>query len=88
MLAVRFVHRQKVNGFEMRKKPKTKKMSKPTLENIKEYMKGHDEFIIRRFYEKYLAQGWIIGGHEIKNWKLLADEWFKNLTVNKKMGEL
>ena len=63
-------------------------MSNPNYKTVKEYMKGQDELVIKKFYEKYSAQGWFIGGSPIVNWEILADTYIENLLVNKKLGEL
>ena len=63
-------------------------MSNPNFETIKEYMKGQDELVVKKFYEKYLAQAWLIRGSPIVNWEILADTYIKCLLVNKKLGKL
>jgi hypothetical protein len=63
-------------------------MSKPDYKTVKEYMQGQDEIFIRRFYEKYSTQNWVIGSRQIIDWKCLADEYIKRLSVNKQMGKL
>lgn len=49
---------------------------KPTLENIKSYVKEKGyKFNPEKFYQHYEILGWEYKGTPIKNWKLLADRW-------------
>lgn len=63
-------------------------MSNPNFETVKQYMKGQDEIFVKKFYEKYSAQGWVIEGSPIVNWEILADTFIQNLLVNKKLWEM
>ena len=63
-------------------------MSTPKFETVKKYMKGQDELAVKKFYEKYSAEGWMIANRPIVNWRFLADEFVKGLLVNKELWKL
>lgn len=63
-------------------------MSNPNFETVKEYMKGQDELVVKKFYEKYSAQGWFIGCHKIVDWKILAEQYIKGLLSYEKFRKL
>jgi len=51
-------------------------------------MKGQDELVIKMFYDRHSAEGWMIGPHKIVNWKFAADNFIQALLfVNKKFRE-
>ena len=60
----------------------------PEFKDVEEYMKGQDELVIKMFYDRHSAEGWMIGPHKIVNWKFAADNFIQALLfVNKKFRE-
>lgn len=58
---------------------KSKRFSKPTIEQIKIYCEERKNNIdAEKFYNHYEANGWMRGGNKIKNWQACIVTWEKN----------
>ena len=57
----------------------TKKFVKPTIDEIKEYIKekGYD-VDAERFFNFYESKGWVVGKSPMKNWKAAVSTWGKS----------
>lgn len=63
------------------KKSKTKKFSKPTLEELKVYFSEKEENSeeAEKFYNYFESNGWLIGGKTpMQNWQAAANNWVLN----------
>lgn len=57
----------------------TKKFVKPTIEEIKAYVKEKGYNVdAERFFSYYESKGWIVGKSPMKNWKAAVSTWVKS----------
>ena len=57
-------------------KEKTKRFSKPTIEQIQEYCKERGNNInAQYFYNYYESNGWCVGKNKMKDWKATIRNW-------------
>ena len=58
---------------------KTKKFSKPTVEEIKQYcLERKNNIDSQQFYDYYEANGWKVGKNPMKDWKACIRTWERN----------
>jgi len=58
----------------------TKRMKKPTVEELREYAKsiGYTNFDAEYFWHYNQSRGWMVGKHPMKNWKDAVWVWRRN----------
>ena len=65
------------------------KFVKPTVEEIKEYVrqKGYN-IDAERFWNYYESKGWVIGRNTMKSWKSACVTWMKNKEADPRFREV
>lgn len=62
-------------------KPKTKRFTPPTIEEVKAYCKERKNNVdAQRFVDFYEAKGWMLGKNKMKDWKAAVRTWERNDT--------
>lgn len=62
--------------IEKKEKPKAKRFSKPTIEEIKNYIYENNFCIdASNFYDYYESNGWKVGRNAMKDWKATVRQW-------------
>ena len=63
--------------LEIEEKPKRKMFIKPTVEEVKEYLKEINCFSVNpeMFVAFYESKGWKVGKNHMKNWKAAVTTW-------------
>jgi len=73
---------EKIKDIPDKKKPKTKKVKKfikPTLDQVKEYLKEINSTIdAEKWYDYYESNGWKVSKNSMKDWKACCRNWSRN----------
>ena len=74
-------------NINIKEKP-TKKFTKPTIEQLKEYCleQGLDKVDCQKFYDYYESNGWKVGKNPMKDWKATLRNWQRTATNNNNNG--
>lgn len=77
-----------VNLIEDKNTSKTKRFTKPTIEDIKSYCQERNNSVdAQRFYDYYQSNGWKVGKNSMKDWKAAIRTWERsNNDSTKKKG--
>lgn len=64
------------NAFAQGEKAKTKRFSKPSVEEIREYCNERQNTVDpEQFYDFYESKGWVVGKSPMKDWKSAVRTW-------------
>ena len=73
----------------VKEKPKAKRFTKPTIEDIKEYCIERNNFVdAEKFFDYYSSNGWKVGKNPMKDWKASVRTWEKNSTSEQSKGKV
>ena len=70
-------------------KEKSKRFSKPTIEEVKDYClnERHNNIDWQKFYDYYESNGWKVGKNPMKDWKASVRTWERNTNPNQSNNE-
>jgi len=70
-------------------KVKSKRFTKPNIEDIKEYCIERNNFVdAEKFFDYYSSNGWKVGKNPMKDWKASVRTWEKNSTLEQTKGKV